>query len=653
MAEKKDELMQRSKSQVLYRYLPGAWIDFSYTGQHRSGSCTAKVAHWHSQPLTDQDLNRKRVLRLATAQVRKFESLARQSDSDKPLDGSVGFPEGDRSLTEENCDVLKPRVGEEESGIVAHMDPLVFVCDDCKKVYQFRNYQEYLQHGRTCHARRYNGGLCQGQLFQLKLVYYCPCGWATSELPPRAREEGVREHLKLDYRKNFAFTYENPHTGTLESIEMEQACPHCHNQCRPKPALSSGQFFAQTFAYIDLIDRQTEAFLTAGDEGRYLTLAAWLGDISQEELQQAIAGTRAQFTGEAQKRYEQMLALTNDEQMALLAAQSCAGTDGQSDTVTDLKAGLSLSPEDALLAAEKIFEYKLVAASDAQNLDDAMQIAAELNTTSHPERYRMQAQAFGFTEVRLKEDIPFVSCAYGYTRAKPQYEPGVQLHAFARDAYGGLHSLRNNIYADKFLTEGVLFELDRRKVLDWLVVNDFVAREDLPEPLDERALKLWFTDQIHLDAIMPFTPIEEQRYPKTAVVYRLIHTISHELIRAVADICGLERDSLSEYLFPNVPAVLIYCQNTQGFDLGALKNTFEAAFDRWLEDAARRVASCVFDPICEDRYKACTGCAFLNEISCEHFNKDLDRTLLKGYQANDGCIKGFWEDVIYGQDASC
>lgn len=136
----------------------------------------------------------------------------------------------------------------------------------------------------------------------------------------------------------------------------------------------------------------------------------------------------------------------------------------------------------------------------------------------------------------------------------------------------------------------------------------------------------------------------------TAVIYTLLHSISHELIRAVAELCGLERNSLSEYIFPNAPAILIYCQNTQGFTLGALKSTFESSFADWLDDAAQKAKRCVFDPICEDRYKACAGCLFLNEISCEHFNKDLDRTFLKGYQdpVTGKRIHGFWEDAIYG-----
>ena len=55
---------------------------------------------------------------------------------------------------------------------------------------------------------------------------------------------------------------------------------------------------------------------------------------------------------------------------------------------------------------------------------------------------------------------------------------------------------------------------------------------------------------------------------------------------------------------------------------------------------------CIFDPICINHDKACAGCLFLNEVSCQHFNKDLDRSYLCGHydvQAQKK-IKGYWEN---------
>ena len=164
-------------------------------------------------------------------------------------------------------------------------------------------------------------------------------------------------------------------------------------------------------------------------------------------------------------------------------------------------------------------------------------------------------------------------------------------------------------------------------------------------------MKMWFINHIKQGAIHTFTSINETESPETYYVYKLIHSMSHLLIRAAAEIGGLGKDSLSEYIFPGIPAVLIYCQNSQGFNLGSLSNTFEAYFDRWLNQAFSSAQKCIFDPICIERHKACTGCLFLNEVSCQHFNKDLDRTLVVGHleKSTKKRVVGYWEEGIKWQ----
>ena len=73
---------------------------------------------------------------------------------------------------------------------------------------------------------------------------------------------------------------------------------------------------------------------------------------------------------------------------------------------------------------------------------------------------------------------------------------------------------------------------------------------------------------------------------------------------------------------------------------------FQAHFDRWLKHAKERSKKCIFDPICIDKEKACAGCLFLNEVSCQHFNKDLDRGYVCGYfdKQKQEMLNGFWED---------
>ena len=81
--------------------------------------------------------------------------------------------------------------------------------------------------------------------------------------------------------------------------------------------------------------------------------------------------------------------------------------------------------------------------------------------------------------------------------------------------------------------------------------------------------------------------------------------------------------------------------------MGALYSIFEMYLDRWLDNSLIAAKECVFDPVChEEKDAACTGCVYTNEISCQHFNHDLDRNLLIGkYDPKTGKrIFGFWEE---------
>ena len=79
--------------------------------------------------------------------------------------------------------------------------------------------------------------------------------------------------------------------------------------------------------------------------------------------------------------------------------------------------------------------------------------------------------------------------------------------------------------------------------------------------------------------------------------------------------------------------------------MGALYSAFQTQLDKWLKRAFERVKKCIFDPVCINKEKACAGCLFLNEVSCRHFNKDLDRSYLCGYFDNQKQkkLKGYWE----------
>ena len=620
--------MKRGKNQSLYKYLPETWIDFSVRGKERK-QYIAKVLRWNSEKL--DGINAKRLIRTVNASVRSFEN---QCPTPGPIKPTVGFS---AELNKDNCDVLTPKASDEERGVVAQISPLTFYCKRCNKVYQFSSEEEYQKHRYCTSPECYHA-----ELAQFRQIYFCKCGYATDKHNPRCPEHGY-QYVK--WYGNYDFVCKK----CKRSIPMQIKCPVCGEMLRPKVALDPAQFFVFSLSLIDLIDEKLENFISETEYGPYITFAYWLGLISKEELDEIIKNGIVSDPDAYQKVYDQMytvmFAAFKNETAAATAAKTA--TDQQcgnrfNDIVNELKTKIFTTESDLSSIAERILEYDLVTRlDDVSDLDSAIDVARLLNTNANPEQYAQIAERFGIKSARVCDRIPFVSCSYGYTRVESEWKEGVQLHALKEEKNG-----RKNIYATKLNTEGVLFEFDRKKIIEWLLTNQIIAMEEAPNLESEEEIKIWFLNNIKPSLIHPFSTIDETASKETYYVYRLIHSLSHLLIRAAADIGGLGKDSLSEYIFPGVPAVLIYCQNSQGFNLGSLFNTFEAYFDKWMNKAYTSAQKCIFDPICIERQKACMGCLFVNEVSCQHFNKDLDRALVVGHTDRETQRKttGFWEE---------
>ncbi len=617
--------MSRGKSQSLYKYLPDSWIDFSVRGKYRK-NYIAHVERWNSEQLTN--INKKRLIRLVNQAVQSFASQAKPGGTVEPTSGFGA------ELTPDTCDVLTPKAGGEERGIVAQISPLTFYCKKCHKVHQFRNVEDYKRNTRCRDCKTV-------ELTQMRQIYYCKCGWATAEHPAYCRKH---KWENIYWYGGYDFVCKSCNT----KIPMRQKCKICGNVLNPHPALDPAQYFAYSFSFIDLIDEKIEDFISGTEYGAYMTIAHWMNMISDEEfstiIEKGIVSDPEKFKKIYDGYYETFISLGED--VAKVAAQKAAEKEcgNQYNTlVEDLKVKL-LSPIDEVKRfAEMLIEYDMVEKSDdVSTLDTAKEVAQLLNTNANPDEFEHIAKKYGISDTKVCGEIPFIACSYGYTREKSQYEEGVQLRAFKEEKSG-----RKNVYATDLKTEGVLFEFDRKRILEWLIKNEYINQAEAPDMNSEEDIKVWFVNNIHLGAITTFNEIDSEVEPITSYVYGLIHSISHLLVKAAAELCGLNKDSISEYIFPGIPAVMIYCQNSQGFNLGALFNVFEAYFDKWVTNAATKAEKCVFDPICIERYKACTGCLFLNEVSCQHFNQDLNRRLIIGYfdKVTKKKTYGFWEGL--------
>lgn len=637
MANKKENQMFRSTSQALYKYVPLRWIDF-YFSQSRRG-ITAFVDRWSSLPL--EDINKKRLLRRVSEAVDSYRSQngALFVGGENACLKNVGS-----TINEETYTVLTPRVSEFDRAIAASVSPKVFFCEKCRRVQRFKRDSHY------SYIIKQNCKHCGGNLVQLRDIYYCKCGWA-GDVTIGSCDMHKDAPVRIDIRKH---TYEC--TVCHRSTAIFRLCPECNTKIRPNNVLDSAQSFVKSLSVIDLLDPKMDDFLTQEEEGAVSIVANYLDLISESEFKKLVKYGRSSQKEIKNESYESLLKTFLDQgmpqQYAEMAAKAACKV-GESDPIEQAinKANTYINDISQMNAyAELLLEYNAVKyGEDIVDLDTAIERAKELNAFVNVEKLKEKIASRGFTSMQACDRIPFLQCSYGFTReyvdsasAPTNNMQPVVLHGFPDE-----NAEKKNVYATKLQTEGVLFQIDRVKILKWLLKNGVVEETDLPVNLDDEIeVKAWFINHINLGSIQPFSLLSAEEDAITYYVYRLVHTISHTLIIAAAEVCGLDKNSLSEYIFPNVPAIFIYCQNSQGFNMGALFSVFEMYLDKWLDNSYQAAKECVFDPVCREGDAACTGCIFTNEISCQHFNHDLDRNLLIGKmdKKTETRLYGFWED---------
>lgn len=623
-----DQKMRRGVQQALYKYLPGSWVDYTQSG----GGVTyaVHVDHWNSIQLTG--INNKRLLRIVNQRVHEF--------IEHSSEGEAAVVDFAPTIDEETYEVLTPKVSDTIGAIHTSVKPLVFVCNSCGKVRQYYSYNDFK------HREHQPCNNCGKHMTQIKMIRFCRCGYADGIYVPKCQNP---EHgTKYMYRRGSGTDFVCSKCG--KKVFISHTCPDCHNQLEIRPALDSSHFIPATVTLIDLLDKRKDVFLDNEKDyqGEKVVISQYLGLISPEQYENVVAKgsitRKDDFEKALQEEANSLRAAGLDDITinTVIEAKRRNNPNNQIfDAIGKVSNGLSVNaPEEYTPIAEAILEYdELLHAKITLSLEEAANDAEIINDGVKP-NYRELASKFGFSNAQVCSSVPIVFCSYGFTR-KEQFGDRIKLRGFPREME------KRNVYAARLETEGVLFEIDRKRIIGWLLENGFISDLDKPKSDDEYDLKMWFLDRIQTRLITPFTEIDDpsDNGKITKAVYTLIHSISHALIREAAEICGLDKSSLSEYILPNIPAIFIYCANSQGFSMGALYNAFQSQFDKWVKHSKENSKKCIFDPICINHDKACAGCLFLNEVSCKHFNKDLDRSYLCGYfdVQEQKKIKGFWE----------
>jgi hypothetical protein len=199
------------------------------------------------------------------------------------------------------------------------------------------------------------------------------------------------------------------------------------------------------------------------------------------------------------------------------------------------------------------------------------------------------------------------------------------------------------VYSSKLETEGLLFEIDQRKIIEWLFHNNVIDVTQLPDLEDDVAIKKWFAENVRSEKISMFGEIDPQEII-TRHVFSLLHTMSHAFIKTAGEISGLAGNSLAEIIIIETASIFIYAQTSQGIPLGALSGMAENSYKNFLQKTFEDNRHCIFDPICSERDQtSCSACVQIPEISCNHFNAGLGRKHLYTIEETANPITGFWE----------
>jgi len=635
--------MKRSKTQAVYRFLPEMWI--SEKGDTER-SVSARIKNWNYTPM--MDIYEEFIEGEIKRQIKMF--------GDRNGDISAF----DISPETHSFSIVETACREGIPDIIGEMSPLVFYCSSCGSVFDVRSPAAVDKYTWKCK----NPNCGKWAVKQLQMIYTCECGYAQPIKIPFV--QGVRE---FKYRPN-----ETPYkmfyrSGNSEkTAEFIQPCPTCNARLRPDNANSGRNYKPFTLNVINLVDKRSGEFYKKGLDAQKTIVARWFGKIDSADYEEILNNIELAFS-DAFKSDAQRLAA--EQQVRGLIANGILPQEMFESAVNSMlqNSTNNLSVEryvaicDDIFAKRKAtdlsgymewlshFSFKLMQydtlkyAKRIISLEDSIQRQLEMEFVDTPREVHDLNKKLGIENMQVSCDIQIINCTYGYSRkvADPKNSTNkncrLKLNAYDKTRDG----TANLVFGAKLDTEGILFEISQRKIIEWLYANGVILEEQLPDLDDIASIKKWFAEYVHSDLISMFGEIDD-REKITKYVFALLHSMSHAFMNAAGELSGLSSNSLTEIILVETASIFIYAQTSQGIPLGALSGMAETNYAYFLKQAFENSKNCVFDPICSERdHTACSACLIIPEISCNHFNAELGRKYLYSVDGVDTPTTGFWE----------
>lgn len=237
--------------------------------------------------------------------------------------------------------------------------------------------------------------------------------------------------------------------------------------------------------------------------------------------------------------------------------------------------------------------------------------------------YVNQLDKFGLKKVVHHSDLTIVQALLGIIEGSTRKNPVL----FRTIETGKQNHKKPTVFVRNFSTEGILFQLDHEKILQWLYENRIQINANSE-----------ILSSVIADSYMHFRYLLLNDENCKNAVKTLLHTYSHMLIQQSTIDTGLDIQSLSEIICPFTGSIFIY--STNSINIGGLEFTYDYHLEDWFGRVKELAEDCPQDPGCMiDEGGACNSCSYVPEFVCYNFNQDLDRSTLVG--GSDRFKKGY------------
>ena len=635
--------MKRSKTQAVYRFLPEMWISEKGDSER---AVSAKIKNWNYIKMSDiyEDFIEGEIKR----QIKLF--------GDRGGDISAF----DLSPDTHSFAIVETACNEGIPDIIGEISPLVFYCSSCGTVSDLRNPDAVDKYTWKCK----NPDCGKWAVKQLQMIYACECGYAQPIKIPHV--QGVKNFKFRPNETQYKMFYRS---GNSEKpAEFVQICPNCNSRLVPDNANSGRNYKPFTLKVINLVDQRNGQFYKKGIDAQKTIVCRWFDKLSTADYEEILNNIELAFSdafkSDAQRQNvkQQVRALIDAGMLPPEMFESAVNNMLQNAPNTkSVERYVAVcddlfsrkKTEDPVGYAEWLshFSFKLMQydtlkyAKRIITLEEAIQRQLDMEFIDSPEEVTALNKKMGIANMQVSCDIQIINCTYGYSRrvADPKNSTNkncrLKLNAYDRTRDG----TANLVYGAKLDTEGILFEISQRKIVEWLYENKIISEEQLPDLDDDISVKKWFAQYVHSDVISMFGEIDDSE-KITKNVFALLHSMSHAFMNSAGELSGLSSNSLTEIILVETASIFIYAQTSQGIPLGALSGMAESNYAYFLKKAFDEAKNCVFDPICTERDDtACSACLIIPEISCNHFNAELGRKFLYSIDGVDNPTVGFWE----------